>query len=198
MNTPPVSFEQIVDLAEGSLPSEEAEVLRARVAADPVASQTLADLEQLIALMRGDDSVDPPEEVLQRALRIFPRREPFLDRARRVLAALRFDSWQQPLAAGVRSGVGEVRHLLYATNDRELDLRIMPGDDGWRLIGQVLGPEEAGEVVLVGPVTVSATLNDSCEFELPSVPAGRYDLLLRQGDQQLVIEAIEIGPPGEL
>ena len=44
---------------------------------------------------------------------------------RLVQAVLSFDSWAQPvLAAGVRSGATDTRHLLFNAQGRDVDLRI--------------------------------------------------------------------------
>src|ERR671919_2348278 len=53
--------------------------------------------------------------------------------------ALVFDSFQQALPAGLRSGQSESRHLLYRTDDLTADLRLEAGARTGRLllIGQV-------------------------------------------------------------
>lgn len=70
----------------------------------------------------------------------------------RVAAVLRFDSWAAPaLASGMRSLRSPIRHLLFAAQGRDIDLRIAPAADVFSLAGQVLGPDDAGMVLLAGP-----------------------------------------------
>lgn len=68
-----------------------------------------------------------------------------------VIAMLRVDSWAPPAAApvlAVRGGPDATRHLMFSTMGRDIDIRISPSGDGYRIAGQVLGPDEAGRVAL--------------------------------------------------
>ncbi len=71
----------------------------------PVAQAELQECEALISLMRNDDSVDAPEHVIARALRLMqpPTPAPQGEIVRRFIATLLGDSWQTPLAFGLRS-----------------------------------------------------------------------------------------------
>jgi anti-sigma factor RsiW len=194
----PIPYELLIDLAEGRVPPHEAAVLRARIAADPQAQAELVALEEVMGLMRADDSVDAPEHVIGRAIRLMrrPAATPAGNSLRRILAVLKSDSWQMPrLAAGLRSVHPWPRALLLSAGDRELDLQVAPRSDGWQLHGQILGPEEPGTVVLSGPAArVTIPLNDLGEFTLPPVPAGRYTLTVTQGSLEIVVPDLELGP----
>lgn len=194
----PIPFELLVDLAEGRLAPLEVAELRARIAADPLAQAELAAIEELIGLMRSDDSIDAPEHVIGRALRLMrqPLASPAPGALRRLVATLRNDSWQPPrLAAGFRSVQAWPRALLLSAGDRELDLQIGPRGAQWELRGQVLGPEEPGVVVLSNTdERVTAALNELGEFVLPPVAAGRYTLTLTQDDLEIVVPDLELGP----
>lgn len=194
----PIPYELIVDLAEGRVGPAEAVALRARIAADPAAQAQLASLEALVRLMRDDDSVDAPDHVVSRAVRLIrrPAAAPEPGPIQRLIAVLKLDSWQTPgLAAGLRSTDIWPRALLLSAGDRDLDLQIGPRGDGWQLSGQVLGPEERGTVVLSGgSLRLSVALNDLGEFVLPPVGAGRYVLQVSQGAYEIVVSDLEIGP----
>lgn len=193
-----VSYEQLVDLAEGRLPTAEAAALRAQIAGDPAAQARLAELEQLMGQMRTDDSVDAPEHVIARAARLMRRAEPAPgpSQLRRLIALLSSDSWRTPdMATGLRSLHAWPRAMLLKAGDRELDLQIGPRGEGWQLSGQILGPESPGTVTLSGPGDrVSADLNELGEFTLPPVPAGHYTLTVTQADLEIVVPNLEIGP----
>jgi hypothetical protein len=216
MNTPDISDELLVDLAEGLLSPTDERTLRAQVAANPQRAAELARLEALIALMRQDTTEDAPDHVISQAQRIFQPAPPVAGASspmqgmidagtaalRQVIAVLQFDSFRTPQAYGVRqSGIGpEVRQVLYNAEPYDLDLRIAPHDGGnWQISGQVLGADD--EDTIVGTIELSSTTpptsvpcNDLGEFVLPPVPAGRYRLTVRLPDLAITIESLEIGP----
>lgn len=198
MNAAPrLSYAQLVDLAEGRLSEPERADLLARLAADPLAAAELAWLERVIGLMRDDTGEDAPDYVVNRALRLFrPPPAPLVPGLlRRVVALLRFDSAQAPLAMGLRAGPPAVRQLLFNAAGRDLDLRLVPAGEQWQIIGQVLGPDDGGFVVLQGQAgAFQAELNELSEFTLPPAPPGRYTLTLRQADLEIVVTDLELGP----
>ena len=132
---------------------------------------------------------------------------------REVVAVLRFDSWAQTaVASGMRGqAAGDSRHLLFSAEGRDIDLRIAPAGPGaWQVAGQVLGPDEAGELMLVQagdaadplidpavpPLSrLRAALDDLGEFRFESVGAGRWALTLQLADQAVRLPEIEVGLP---
>jgi hypothetical protein len=193
---PPYTYEQLIDLAEGRLNPAVAEPLRALVTADPSAAAELAALTDLIDLMRGDDSVDAPEHVVARAVRLMrpPVSAPDAGLLQRIVAVLRGDSRQPSLAAGLRSGQA-VRSLSYRATAWDLDLQLTPQAGRWQLQGQLLGPELAGEVELSdGAEPLTAMINELGEFNLPPVRAGAYTLRLRLGTHEILVAPLELGP----
>lgn len=190
-------YELLVDIAEGRIAYTDAVALRARIATDPDAQAELARLDTLIALMRNDDSVDAPDHVLNRAIRLLrkpaPEQPPSL--FRRIIATLQSDSWHTPMAAGLRAVTTWPRALLLHAGDRELDLQIAPHGERWQLRGQVLGVEAPGEVSLSqADMRTRVSLNEIGEFILPPVVAGRYTLVLTQGDLEIIVPDLELGP----
>ncbi len=192
---PHIINEQLIDLAEGRLSPDEAAALRRQLADDPAARAELAALEELLSLMRSDDSVDAPEHVIARAVRLGRRPAPAPGLLRRIAATLRSDSRGRPLAAGLRSGQGAARSLAYGAEGWDLDLQLTPQAGRWQLQGQLLGPELAGAVTLSGgaePVTVP--INELGEFSLPPVAPGTYRLTVSLGAGAIVVEPLELGP----
>jgi hypothetical protein len=119
----------------------------------------------------------------------------------RVAAALRFDSWATPqMALGVRSMAMDNRHLLYSAKGRDIDVRVTLGGDRFALSGQILGPDESGEVQLAGqgdqhgvPLLRTTRLDALGEFRLDGVDKGTYQLTLRVGSDEIVLPPIQIG-----
>jgi hypothetical protein len=187
-----INYEQLVDLAEGRIASADANMVRQQIANTPAASE-LAALDRLVQLMRSDKSEDAPSYVIQRALRLMRQPAPERGGLRRLLALVQFDSYHQPLAAGVRSGPDAVRQMLFVAEDTELDLRIVPENGLWRIAGQVLGADTAGSITLSGAeADHEVALNELSEFQLPPVHKGSYSLILRTGTYEIVAE-MEIG-----
>ena len=119
----------------------------------------------------------------------------------RVAAALRFDS-SGTAATGLRGSLAETRHLLFSAKGRDIDLRVVPAGEGFELSGQVLGPDEGGEVALAahlraGGPPPSATRRTSIdplgEFHLDAIDEGTYVLTLRLGGDEIVLPPIEMG-----
>lgn len=116
----------------------------------------------------------------------------------RLQALLSFDSWAPaPGRLAVRSLPGATRHLVFSAQGRDVDLRISPAAESFSLSGQVLGPDDAGEIELAGlaaegPAFATA-LNDLGEFRLDHVPAGRYRLTLKLAGDDVVVEPLEFG-----
>jgi hypothetical protein len=150
---------------------------------------------------------DAPEAVIQRALGLWRAAIPAAAAAspasppaglRRLSAVLRADSAAaSALAFGLRSSGSGTRQLLYHSDGRDVDLRIMPmpttHGPRWRIFGQVFGPDERGSAQLRGAQgTQDLAWNDLAEFDFPDLPAGRITIVLRGDDWELELPAIEL------
>lgn len=116
---------------------------------------------------------------------------------RRVLARLVSDTGAVPaLALGLRSAGPGMRHLMFAAEVRDIDVRITPASPvggGWVVSGQVLGPELHGEVRLAGEgFDARAPLDDSAEFRFGPLPAGRWQMMLVGNDVQIDLPPLDI------
>lgn len=101
-------------------------------------------VRQIISAMASRDLVDAPEYVLHRAISMFPQKKKFLPRLAQ--AVLRFDSWAEPMAAGVRSGDRAPRQLMYQTHDYNIFLMFLPSpDEGSVVLGQVVPSRPDGD-----------------------------------------------------
>jgi len=189
-------FASLLDIADRRAPADDE-------AADHLATcrtcaEELQRLENLVTMMAQDDSVDAPRDVLAYAINIFNQRsvERTSSLVQRIVAALSFDSFDRAPAFGVRSGASEGRQLLYTAGENDIDLRINEQENNrWIVAGQVLGADCAGaEISLHGyEVSASAFLNEQCEFAMPAVPAGKYELVLRLANAEVEVPQLEIG-----
>jgi hypothetical protein len=156
-----------------------------------------AAFERLIELMRSDDSIDAPEHVLNRALRLLStHRLAAYEPAprRRFLALLRRDSLQSGFAMGVRGTPTPTRQLLFDIgDDNELEVRIEAAEGGWRVAGQILGACSGGHVLLEGVAgELTSELNAQCEFSLPPHPGPIYKLVLLFEDVEIDVPILEL------
>jgi hypothetical protein len=191
-----ISFETLLDIAdEHSKPGSET---ASHLSDCARCADQMQRVEGLVRLMREDQSVDAPRGVLAYAVNIFAQRRaaPRSSFVKRLVAALSFDSFERAPAFGVRSGPGAARQLLYSAGDNDIDLRINEQENNrWAIAGQVLGEHCAGgEISLHGyEVSNAAYLNEQCEFTLPAVPAGTYELVVRLADLEVEVPRLEIG-----
>lgn len=190
-----IPFEQLADVVEGHRQLDEHE--NEHLSSCSTCSADVLWLQNTLGLMRTDQSIDPPAHLVTRAVHAFyarfPRGAPSSP-LRRVMAALRFDSAQSPMAVGVRAGQAAPRQLLYSAEEHDLDLRITPNDARWTVSGQVFGPVSGGSVELVGPSsTVRTGIDELHEFALPPVPAGSYTLRVRFQDVEAEVPQLDLG-----
>ncbi len=143
---------------------------------------TLHFWQGVIGLAGQEASYRPPEGVVGQALAEFAFRRPegLLGRVTRS-ASLVFDSFRQPLPAGVRTAGLSPRQLLYKAGRYLIMLRVEPaaGSDRLSVVGQILdeanpktGLEDLAVLALTGDETVERTLTNSMgEFQLEPNPA---------------------------
>src|SRR5262249_43634363 len=189
-----ISFTTLVDLVEGRRAFDQH--LRAHIAACPACAADLAWLEQIIALMRGDQLPAAPPDLLAHAKALF--RAHALDQPartrRRLIAVLNFDSARSPAAPGMRAGVLATRQMLFSVEEYSVDVRIARNGTLWAVSGQLLGLDNARSVALHGSQgTICGALDNLSGFSLPPVPAGTYTLTLHLDDLDIEIPALEVG-----
>ena len=167
----------------------------------------LTDTELTELAAQASRLPDAPEGWVDAAIalwKVAPRAAPKPQAPRlwtRVAAALSFDSWATPqMALGVRSMAMDNRHLLYSAKGRDIDVRVTLGADRFALTGQILGPDESGEVLLASqgdhhgaPLLRTTQLDALGEFRLDGVAKGTYQLTLRMGLDEIVLPPIQIG-----
>ena len=195
--SPHIPFSALVELAdENSATSNE--ISEHLSTCSDCASQ-LDKIRQTIGLMRSDTIENPPTAFVEDARRVFrssvasrePLPEPSL--ARRVVAALIFDSLTAAPAFGLRSQRSGGRQLIYSTETADIELRVSPENE---VAGQILGATcEDGKVNLESEgFSASTTLNELCEFSFGAVPAGTYKISVHLPGLLVDIPQLELGP----
>jgi hypothetical protein len=187
-----ISVETLANIVETRVTSVDRETAMTHLSTCSTCPDMLRRLQELILMMRSDNSNDAPRDVLTAAINIFSqeRRVPL----RRIVALLIFDSRNAGPAFGVRSLPAASRQMLYSAEEIDLELRITVQNDECILAGQVIGEGCAECQVEISGVAgrSTTTLNDVCEFTLPPIPPGNYSLTLRMLDREIEIPELEL------
>lgn len=186
-----LSFEKLAALAEdGQAAGEQVESLN-HLSRCGQCSAKYVTLTNLIALMREDVAEDPPRALVAHIVDLFRLRE---KKIRRLSAILKFDSLQMAPIYGVRATQAGARQILYSAGDYDIDLRVVHHDEAWVISGQVFGEDcMGGHIELEGATGMAqSALNHQCEFTLPPVQSGSYNLRLCLSDAEIEMSQLEL------
>jgi len=108
--------------------------------------------------------------------------------------ALVFDSFQQALPAGLRSGRSESRHLLYRTDDLTADLRLEAGARTGRLllIGQVADTRRPNAAL--GPLRVAVVRGLDELVSLGPNELGEFQCELERSEDLVLLVGLDSRP----
>lgn len=193
--SPHILFGSLIDYQENRLHCAEREETFAHLSDCADCASQLARVERTISLMRGDVLEDAPAHTIARAKTLLPQHyNTAPSKLQRVLAALRFDSHQMEPAFGVRAEQAASRQLIFSAENHNVDLRITPEGEVWKVSGQVLGACSGGQVELCSATfAAEASLNDLCEFTFSPVPSGLYTLTLRMSHLEVTATDLQLG-----
>lgn len=135
----------------------------------------LARWQRIRQAAAREKDYQPPEEVIHMAKAAYSASGWARDhKAGKGVIELLFDSFRQPLVAGVRSVGSATRRLLYTAGDLKIDLQVEPQAEGQTIVvtGQLLDLRQPGAVLRGMKVTLSngrgrsieATTNEFGEF----------------------------------
>lgn len=150
-------------------------------------------IEKIINLMQADDSADAPTDAVRWAKNLFASRAAAPKRSvvQRVLAILQMDLSPNKAAFGERSSSSaQARQMLFQAGENALDLRVAATENGFNLHGQILGEGFSNAVVAIGDFETIG--GETGEFKLANVPSGVYEVHLRSGEKEIVIENLEL------
>jgi hypothetical protein len=158
---------------------------------------TEKNIQNIIDLIRRDDSVDAPADSLKWASDLFRTRsvEPKTSFVKKLAAVLQMEIAPNKPAFGERSAsASAVRQMLYKADDNAVDIRIEKSKKGFAVRGQILGEGfENAAVRLSGDGRrFEATANSTGEFGFDSVPAGRYELTVHGSSVEITLKSIDM------
>jgi anti-sigma factor RsiW len=200
-----ISDEQLVAYATGELPVEDTALVERHLAEYPDKHAFVNRIRDAVFTMRTDDSVAPSPAAVQRTLEAMrdERRAAWtewIDRAKRFVSELVFDSRMQIAVAGHR-GAAEGYQLGYESDAARIDLSVTPAGTTprrWRVRGRVTahGDDAPGAVVLrlrgTREAVASAAVDEGGRFVIDPEP-GVYDLIVRMGETAAVAGGVEVG-----
>jgi hypothetical protein len=161
------------------------------------------ELHNLTVQMREDAAFEPPADLVQWGISLFqPVMQPKRGgKLRKIIASLVFDTYDQPMLAGVRRVGAPPRQLLFRAGDVDVDVKIesMETNDRITLVGQVLsGAEKFLDNTPVkleshGIVRYRTRTNVVGEFTFDEVPKDTYHLSVDLPEGQITLFCVHRG-----
>jgi hypothetical protein len=152
-------------------------------------------LEHIVRRMADDKAIDAPADAVKYVKNLYRTRmtQPEASIIRRVFAVLKADLAPNRAAFGERSAAaGQARQILFESGNNAVDIRIKASGKGFDISGQILGEGfENGEIEIANSEkSITASLDNDCEFKLSDVPAGEYSLAARSHTLEIFVEQI--------
>jgi hypothetical protein len=160
------------------------------------------EFQVLVTQLRDDSSFEPPADVVQWGINLFqPLMQPEQGGLRKFIAALVFDTFDQPLLAGVRRVGAPPRQLLFRAGDVDVDVKIesMEANDRITLVGQVLSSatkffdNTPVKLESHGIVRYRTRTNVVGEFSFDEVPKDTYHLSVDLPEGQITLFCVHRG-----
>lgn len=150
-------------------------------------------VEKIIYLMQTDRSVDAPQDAINWSKNIFRTRaiEPKKSFVEKIRAVLQMDLSPNKAVFGERSASSsQARQMLFEAGENSVDLRIKETKKGLEIHGQILGEGFENAEVKFGEFETET--NELSEFKFSGISNGKYDLNLKSGEKEIVIENLDL------
>lgn len=170
-------FETLVGYAEGSLPDADRPQVAGHLSVCASCRSEVTKLAQFFRFAETGELETVPQATTAHLLNIYRRKKVAPKTAAKIslLANLVFDDWN--FALNERFVMSDLRQLLYRAGTFEIDLRLNFSGEKCNVDGQVFPDCTGGTAELIGrTATHRVALDADCEFALPRVECGVYDL----------------------
>jgi hypothetical protein len=197
-----LSAENIVDYMDGRASDVDKSTFEAHLASCQECSGLRQEFQDLTEHMREDASYEPPDAVLEQGISVFqPVMQPEAGGLRKIIATLVFDTFDQPMLAGVRRVGVPPRQLLFRAGDVDVDVKIesMEANDRITLVGQVLSSatkffdNTPVKLESHGIVRYRTRTNVVGEFSFDEVPKDTYHLSVDLPEGQITLFCVHRG-----
>jgi hypothetical protein len=199
-----VTVENLIDYIEGQISGVEKSTLENHMAGCNDCQELKKDFQVLIKCLQEDASFEPPAELVQWGVDLF---QPVVQPAgkasgfRKFIASLVFDTYDQPMLAGMRRVGAPPRQLLFRAGDVDVDVKIesMEANDRITLVGQVLSSNDKFfdntpvKLESHGIVRYRTRTNVVGEFSFDEVPKDTYHLSVDLPEGQITLFCVHRG-----
>ena len=198
-----VTVEDLINYLDGRPTDVEKLTLETHLTTCADCKELKQEFQALTQRLREDSSFEPPADLVQWGVSLFqPVMQPeSKGSVRKIIAALVFDTLDQPMLAGVRRMGAPPRQLLFRAGDVDVDVKIesMEANDRITLVGQVLsGASKFFDNTPVkleshGIVRYRTTTNVVGEFSFDEVPKDTYHLSVDLPEGQITLFCVHRG-----
>ena len=198
-----INTEDLVDYMEGRVSDEGRLAVESHLSKCNDCGELKNELGLLVLRLQEDTIFEPPAELLQWGVSLFqPLLQPSTGgKLRKLIATLVFDTFDQPLLAGVRRVGAPPRQLLFRAGDVDVDVKIesMETNDRITLVGQVLSTtakffdNTPVKLESHGIVRYRTMTNLVGEFSFDEVPKDTYHLSVDLPEGQITLFCVHRG-----
>jgi hypothetical protein len=161
------------------------------------------EFQLLVTRLRNDSMFEPPTDLVQWGINLFQpvaQLEP-VGALKKLIGLLVFDSFDQPMLAGVRRVGAPPRQLLFRAGEVDVDVKIesMEANNRITLVGQVLSNAEKFfdntpvKLESHGIVRYKTRTNLVGEFSFDEVPKDTYHLSVDLPEGQITLFCVHRG-----
>jgi hypothetical protein len=200
-----VNAENLMEYMDGQATSEAKVTIESHLSECSDCLQLKQELGQFVLHLQQDATFEPPAELVQWGVSLF---QPMLQpkqtiggKIRKFVASLVFDTFDEPMLAGVRRVGAPPRQLLFRAGDVDVDVKIesMEANDRISLVGQVLSNTEKFfdntpvKLESHGTVRYKTMTNFVGEFAFDEVPKDTYHLSVDLPEGQITLFCVHRG-----
>ena len=192
-----LSVENIMTYIDGQTLLAEKPAVEQHLSSCSDCSELRQELHSLVSHLQRDSACEPPSDLVKWGVELFqPVMQPAAGgRIRKIIAALVFDTFEQPALAGVRRVGAPPRQLLFRAGDVDVDVKIeaMEANDRITLVGQVLSSgakffdNTPVKLESHGIVRYKTRTNLVGEFSFDEVPKDTYHLSVDLPEGQITL-----------
>jgi hypothetical protein len=200
-----LNAENLMEYVDGRVTDEAKATVESHLAQCSDCLELKQELGQFILQLQSDAAFEPPTELVQWGVSLFQPmlqpKESTSGRIRKFVASLVFDTFDEPMLAGVRRVGAPPRQLLFRAGDVDVDVKIesMEANDRISLVGQVLSNTEKFfdntpvKLESHGTVRYKTMTNFVGEFAFDEVPKDTYHLSVDLPEGQITLFCVHRG-----
>lgn len=197
-----LTVEDIVNYMDGQATDVDKSTLEAHLANCRECLELKQEFQSLMLQLREDSYFEPPADTLEWGINLFqPVMQPEKGGVRKIIASLVYDTFDQPMLAGVRRVGVPPRQLLFRAGDVDVDVKIesMEANDRITLVGQVLSSatkffdNTPVKLESHGIVRYRTRTNVVGEFSFDEVPKDTYHLSVDLPEGQITLFCVHRG-----